>query len=142
MIGKTINIIIADDNSSFIKGLQFILSRSKSYKVIDVCSDGKELIESQQLHNADLVLTDIEMPNMNGIESGKRICFMYPKLPMIALTMHIEKIFLIDIIRAGFKGFIYKPEVPKQLIKVITQVLSNNFVFPENLKIDRNGGLL
>lgn len=130
-----INIILADDSTSFMDGLELILAKSPNCVIIDKCYNGKELLECPNLHKADLLITDIEMPLMNGIEAARRINYVFPFLPMIAITMHQEKIFLQEIIMAGFKGFIYKPEVSHKLNDVIQQVLNDKFAFPNNLKI-------
>ena len=135
MLKEEINIIIADDNKQFIEGLKVVLKKCSRYTVIDSCTNGMELTESPYLYKADLLITDLEMPVMNGIEAVKKINYKYPRLPVIVLTMHLEKVFLQDIISAGIKGFVYKPDVSIKLIEVISQVLDNNFVFPYKLKI-------
>ena len=134
MEDQIIKIILADDSTTFLDGLQLILSRNKQYKIIEVCHNGQELIESKMLDSANLILTDIDMPVFDGIEAAKQINFKHPKLPMIALTMHQEKVFLQDMILAGFKGFIYKPEIPTTIHEIIKKVINSEFIFPENLK--------
>lgn len=132
---KEINTIIADDSKTFLEGLHFMLSKSKRFNVIDKCSNGKELIESDQLINADLILTDIEMPEKNGLEAARLINFSHPSLPIIAMTMHVEKVFLTEIIETGFRGFLYKPDIPKELFNVIDSVFKKKLSFPQKLKI-------
>lgn len=73
---------------------------------------------------------------LNGIEAGKKINFMYNGLPMIAVTMNQEDVYLKEIIGAGFKGFIYKPDVAKSLTDVIDHVMNNEFVFLKCLKFN------
>ena len=139
-----INIILVDDSKVFIEGLKVILSKFFNYHLLDICNNGKELIESPNLPEADLIIMDIEMPVMNGIEAARRINSEYPNLTMLALTMHLEKVFLEDIIEAGFKGLIYKPEASKKLNGVIREIMNDKLVFPENLNLNeqnRNGGV-
>ena len=131
---EKIHIIIADDNLDFIEGLKVVLRKCKEYIIIDEFQNGKQLSESPQLIKADLILTDIEMPVLNGIKAAQLINFKYPKLPIVALTMHIDTVFLEDIFAAGFKGFIHKFDVSKTLVHVIEDVLNNKFTFPDNLK--------
>ena len=83
---KIYKIIIADDSSLFLEGLNFIINRNKQFEVIDTCKNGIELINSPFLLKSDIVLSDIEMPEMNGIEAAKRINYLNPNLPLIALT--------------------------------------------------------
>ncbi|PLX17369.1 MAG: hypothetical protein C0599_13705 [Salinivirgaceae bacterium] len=131
---KKINTIIADDNKRFLQGLEFILSKM-DYKVIETCNDGIDLINSPNLQYADLILTDLEMPHMGGFEAGLRVNYLYPHIPIIALTMHQEKVYLEEIIKSGFKGFIYKPDISKKISQVIDQVFHNEFAFPKKLKL-------
>lgn len=134
MKGK-IHIILADDNKYFLEGLKLVLLRYDEYVVIDECNNGRELLNSHLLPMANLILSDVDMPLMNGIEAVKRINFRFPHLPIIALTMHTDKIFLEDLITAGFRGYVHKPDVAQNLIMVIKEVLNNKFMFPDNLKI-------
>lgn len=136
MIKENINIIIAEDNQQFIDGLKIVLRKNIRFNIIDICKNGKELVESSFLPQTDLIISDIEMPIMNGLEAAKIINFKFPKIQIIALTMHFENIFLEDLISAGFKGFIYKPDVSKKLNEVIISVLDNNFIFPDYLNIN------
>ncbi len=128
-----IKIIITDDSLHFKKGLQHLLSAFGKFEIIATYSNGKELVEADMVGKADLLLTDIDMPILDGIEAGKRVNFRYHSLPMIALTMHLEEVFLEEIIGAGYRGFVYKPDISKELIKVIDRVLQNKFSFPEYL---------
>ena len=134
MIKENLRIIIADDNDFFAEALSLLL-RNNKFNIIDVCRNGRELVSSLQLSRAHLILADIEMPEMDGIEAAKIVNSKYPHIPLIALSMYFEKIYLNEIIMVGFKGFLYKPEIPQKLIGLIDQVLDNKFVFPNNLKI-------
>ena len=140
---EQLKIILADDNKTFLVGLQFILNKNFNCEFIDICNNGNELVQSPFLSQSDLVITDISMPEINGVEAAKRINVKYSTLPMIAITMHLENIYLHEIVCAGFKGFVYKPDVSKNLTNVVHQVLRKQFVFPDNLKIDKySGGVL
>ncbi|MFC2106807.1 response regulator transcription factor [Bacteroidota bacterium] len=131
---KEIKLIIADDNITFIEGITLLLQKFENIEILEICNNGLEVINSKNLSKADLLILDIQMPKMNGIETAKKINFMFPKLPMIALTMFIESVYLDEIISSGFKGFIYKPEVFKDLKVVIDMVLDGSYVFPSYLK--------
>jgi DNA-binding NarL/FixJ family response regulator len=129
-----LKIIIADDNHTFLTGLQLLLKKNFTCEIIEACKDGKELVQSPNLSKADLLITDINMPEMNGVEAAKRINFQYSNLPMVAITMNLESVYLRQIISVGFKGFVYKPDVSQKLASVIHLVLNKQFVFPDNLK--------
>jgi len=128
---KIYKTIIADDSPTFLKALSLIFSHNKHFEIIDACNNGVELLNSPFLQDSDLVVTDIEMPEMSGIEVAKQLNNLNPKLPIIAITMHTDKVFLRTIAEAGFKGFVYKPNVYKDLFKVINKVLNNQFAFSE-----------
>ena len=135
MVKETIPIIVADDSPEFLEGLQVLLSTSARYKLLESHKNGRDLIQSELLHDAKIIVTDIEMPHMNGIEAAKRINYRYPKILMVAMTMYYDKVYLEEIVSAGFKAFIYKPEIASQLFDVLEQVQQNKFVFPDYLKI-------
>ena len=134
---KTLNIIIADDSKEFLEGLQYMLSENEDYSIVDVASNGEQLLNSDNLTITDLVITDIEMPKINGIEVAKKINYRYPNIYMIALTMYLDQVYLTEIVEAGFKGFIYKPDIAVNLYDTITRVLNNEYVFPEKLKFNK-----
>lgn len=137
MIKDTINIILVDDNKRFLAGVQMLLTRNPRYKVIETLHNGQELVNSKKLPQANIVISDIDMPIINGIEAAKRVNFSYPNIPLLAITMHTESLFLKDIIEAGFKGFIHKPDIAKNLYNTIDLVLNNKFVFDYNLNISK-----
>lgn len=129
-----IKIIIADDSPEYIEGLKVLLLTSSKYQILDVCENGLELVQNPKLHLADLLLIDINMPKMNGLEAAKQIDIDYPHLPMIAITMYQDELYLKDIISMGFNAFVHKPETSNSLLKVINQILNKKFVFPNSLK--------
>lgn len=135
VFAKKLNVILADDNQVFLDGLSFLISTIMGSRVIDTCKDGTELVNSIQLSNADIILIDIEMPKINGICAAKIINQQIPQMPLVAMTMYQEKVFLHDIIGAGFKGFVFKPDTAKTLFDVMTKVMDNQFVFPDNMNI-------
>jgi DNA-binding NarL/FixJ family response regulator len=145
MVKDKISIILVDDNKVFIEGLHLILSKCPIYNLLDTCSSGLELLKNQNLPKANLILMNIPMPAMNAIETSKKVYSVYPNLNMIALTMHLDKVFLEDIYGAGFKGFIYKPEVSKKLNGVVQAILNKNWGLVKNLNLkehNKNGGAL
>lgn len=130
---QKIKTILTDDSDSFLDGLEEILLSHNQFEILGRCNNGRELIDHSSLALADLLLIDIEMPVMGGIEAATRINYVLPQLQMIAVTTNIKTIFLKDIICAGFKGFVYKPNVATELKKTIDKVLNNKFVFPKEL---------
>jgi DNA-binding NarL/FixJ family response regulator len=130
---ERINVIIVDDNETSLEGLSLVLLKNKNINVIDTCKNGKELVNNKNISKSNLVLIDLRMPEMGGIEAAKRISYSNPRLPMIAFSMYNESVYLEDIVCSGFKGYIHKPDIPKNLLKIIDQVLNNEYVFPKNI---------
>lgn len=132
---KKTKIIIADDSKEYLQGVKALISLAENYEIIATYLDGSELANSTDLNQADIVLSDIQMPKLSGIEAARLINHEYPNLKMIALTMHKDSVYLTDMISAGFRGFVYKPDTAMKLLNVIEQVLNNEFVFPRNLEL-------
>ncbi len=135
---KKVNIIIADDSPEFIEGLELLFLKKTKFQIIDTCSNGLELINSKKLPNANLLLVDILMPSMNGMEAAHKIKNKYPDLPMIAVTMSNDNIFIFEIMNAGFAGYICKPNVTKDLFAVIELVLEKKVAISSNLKSSKD----
>ncbi len=136
MVGDSekIRLIIADDSILFIKGLLTLINANDNYEVIEIVHNGKDLINSENLNGADIILVDIDMPLVNGVDAAQQINFIAPHIILVAITMHKDIVHLNEIIQAGFKAFIYKQDVPETLFNVLDQVMKNNFVFPDKLK--------
>lgn len=130
-----IKVIMTDDSTSFLNGLESMLQTDERFEIIGRCANGSELLMNGSLGQADLLLIDIEMPVMNGIAAATKINFVDPQIPMIAITTNVRTVFLKDIICAGFKGFIYKPNIQAELFPTIDKVLKNKFVFPKELNL-------
>ena len=133
-IQDKIKVICADDSKLFVEAIKAIFSANDKYDLIEIHNNGAELLESSNIHIADVILLDINMPELNGIETAKRINFSFTNIPLIAITMHKDDMYLQEIIGAGFKAFIYKPDVETALFDVIEKVLDDEFVFQKNMK--------
>jgi DNA-binding NarL/FixJ family response regulator len=120
-------IIIVDDNSTFLEGISSCITDDEQFEVIGQFHSGIQLLESNELFQADILLMDIEMPGLSGIETAKRVNYLDPKLKMIAITLYQEKVYLQQIIEAGFKGFVNKMKIAEDLFKAIDSVNNGKF---------------
>ena len=121
------NIVLADDHVLIRKGLVKILEGEPQFTVVGEVSDGLELLSYLKKNSPDLVLLDISMPNLRGIEAiseAKKLC---PKLKIIILTMHSSKEFLCSAHRAGADGYLLKEDSDTELINALTTCLKGNF---------------
>ncbi len=127
---KKINLIIADDNERFIEALCVLISKEKKFNILETFKNGLELINSRNLARADLLLLDIQMPEMDGVGAARWINARYPDMPMIAISMHEDWAFVEDSMNSGFKGHVPKREIHIKLFEVIELVLNNKTAFP------------
>ena len=117
-----IKIIIADDHALLREGLAKILSLESSFLIVGEASCGEEAVALTRTLNPDVVLMDINMPGLNGIEATKVIKAEMPQVGIIALTIHEDEEYIFELVRAGVSGYILKDIQPEQLIKAIIDV--------------------
>lgn len=127
------HIFLVDDNDTFRKNLKLFLEGHLNHVVVGEANNGKAFIENKVF--ADLVLMDINMPGMNGLEATKRGTWIYNKLKIIAVSQFTDSVDLHQLICAGFKGFVSKTNLFRDLEKAISTVYQGAFFFPDDLKL-------
>jgi DNA-binding NarL/FixJ family response regulator len=132
---EIISAVIADDHVIFRKGLATILNEISMVKVVAETSNGYELLDYLKTGTADVILMDIKMPGMDGIEATKRVVDKYPDIKVIALTMHEEIGYFNKMIEAGASGFLLKKTTQDQLEEAISAVLRGENYFAEEFAI-------
>lgn len=130
-----VKLILVDDNASFLEGLESLLANDIDYQIIGKFLSSDDLLESDTLGLADIILLDIEMPGKNGIETALQVNFMFPQIKMIAITMYQEKVYLQQLIGAGFKGFVNKTMVGEKIFSTLKSVQDNKFLFPDDIEM-------
>ncbi len=128
-----IKIILVDDHEIFRKGLKLVLSKIKYVKVIAEASNGKDFLDLLVDNKPDIVLMDIQMPEMNGIDATVKALEKYPDLKIIALTMFNENDYIKSMIDAGVKGFLMKNINKDTLNKAIQTVYNRGNYYSEEL---------
>jgi two-component system, NarL family, response regulator NreC len=118
----TIKIIIADDHQLFREGLVNLLSSANDIEVIDQAKDGKEAVAKALKLKPDVVLIDIGMPVMSGIEATRMLKNEMPKLKIIAVSMHSDMQYIKGILEAGADGYLLKNCTYRQLTEAIVSV--------------------
>ncbi|SDT95624.1 response regulator [Desulfobacula phenolica] len=129
---KKIKIILADDHSILQEGLCISLEREKSFEVVAMADSGYKAIELATFYQPDVIIMDVSMPELNGMEATKQILAKHPEIKIIALSMHMEKIYVTGMMNAGASGYILKICSFKELLKCIQIVLSGKiFLYHE-----------
>lgn len=123
--------LIADDHVIFRKGLRAVLNEIPTLKVTAEATNGHEVLEEMKQLQADVILMDIKMPVMDGIETTKKVKEKYPETQVIALTMHEEIGYFNKMIQSGAMGFLLKRTGKKQLADAIENVYAGGTYFSE-----------
>jgi len=119
-----IKIVIADDHQLFREGLANLLSNDKDIEIVAQAGNGIDTIDKIMEQEPDVVLMDISMPEMDGIEATQRIVAVKPGIKIIALSMHAEKQYIKGMFEAGASGYLFKNCSYDELIKALHTVSS------------------
>lgn len=126
-------IIITDDHQIFRQGLKSLIVKEEIADVVAEASNGKEFLDLLTMHQPDLVLMDIGMPEMNGVEATKKALQMNPSLKILVLSNFGDEVHYFNIIQAGAKGFVLKTSGIYELQAAIEKVLSGDSYFSNEL---------
>jgi DNA-binding NarL/FixJ family response regulator len=128
-----IHVSIVDDHELFRDGLKLVLKQLSQDFSISEASNGQEFIKSLNDQVPDIVLMDINMPELNGRETTKRALEMYPDLKIVAVTMYGEENYYMQMIEAGVKGIILKKSGKYELEQAIQEVLGGGSFFSQEI---------
>lgn len=126
-----IKVVIVDDHVIFRKGLMAILNEIDDVKVVGEASNGQEAIKLLKRLETDVILMDIKMPGMDGIEATEKILAVHPEIKIIALTMFEEISYFNKMIEVGASGFLLKKTDVDELEKALHQVYAGDAYFSE-----------
>ena len=121
MKNKT-KIVIADDHQIFIEGIKSLIKDSDQVALVGEATDGETLMQVLRSKTPDVVLMDVSMPRMNGIEATKKIRSQYPEMKILGLTMYDDAISISEMMKAGASGYLLKTTGKSELINAITRV--------------------
>lgn len=130
-----IKIALVDDEVLFRKGIAFLLQREDNIEIIFEASNGEELV-NKLLENEvkpDIIIMDLKMPVLNGVEATKIIRKSFPEIKIIALTSYDSKSFIANMIQVGAVAYLIKNTTPKDLIKTINEVSKKGFYYSESV---------
>ncbi|MCH2193495.1 response regulator transcription factor [Kordia sp.] len=130
-----IKIAIADDEALFRAGMSFILTRVKNFEIVFEAENGSDLIEKLKVATElpDVILMDLKMPLLNGVESTKILQKEYPEIKVIAVTSYDGKSFITNMIDVGASSYLLKNTSPKVVVHTINEVYDKGFYYDERV---------
>jgi len=117
-----IRILLADDHGIVRRGLHYMLERAPGMEVAGEAADGREAVKMAESLNPDVVVMDIAMPNLNGIEATAQIVKKNPKIGVIILSVHSDETYIARALSSGAKGFLLKDSAEADLIRAVHAV--------------------
>ena len=133
---STIKIIIADDHTMMREGLRSLIEKQPDMKTIAEADNGRKTLKLVQELKPDIVLMDVSMPDLNGIEATHQIKKEMPSIKVIALSMHSEKHFVSEMLKAGASGYLLKQCAFKELDLALRAVINNrSYLSPEIIDV-------
>jgi len=126
---EQIRILLSDDHNILRDGMRLLLERQPGFVVVAEASDGRETLDLVQNHQPDVVVMDIAMPNMNGIEATRRITEKYPRMGVVILSMHYDESYVIRSLKAGARAYLLKDAMKSELIAAIHAVAEGRSFF-------------
>jgi DNA-binding NarL/FixJ family response regulator len=132
-MGKKIRIVLADDHTILREGLRALLSVDPKFQIVGEAADGREAVRCVEKLGPDLILMDLSMPRMTGMDAIREIKKRYPVTKIIALTVHRSEEYLRTTLQAGADGYILKDATHDELMIAIQSVLDGKTYLSHNV---------
>jgi len=124
-----IRILLADDHTIVRKGLRLLLESQPDFEVIADAADGREAVALAEAHLPDVVVMDIAMPTLNGIEAARQIAAKVPKAAIVFLSMHVDEGYVLKALKAGARAYLLKDSAEHDLIAAVKAVNAGKAFF-------------
>lgn len=129
---STLNILIADDHPIFLKGLKEVIEMEAGFRVVEQAVNGHEAVLALQRCQPDVVVLDIDMPRLNGLEAAEKMLALQPQLPILLLTMHKERAPFMKALEIGVCGYVLKENAVTDVVNAIHAVVQGgNYISPD-----------
>ena len=133
--GKPIHVILADDHTLVRAGIRALLEKLPEVKVIGEASDGREVLNLVKAQKPDVVLMDIAMPGLNGLEAAERMVRDFPGVRIIILSMHNNEEYVLRALKAGASGYLLKKAATTELETALHEVLRGEIYLSREIKL-------
>jgi two-component system response regulator NreC len=124
-----IRVLLADDHTLMRAGLRLLLERQPGFSVVGETEDGRKAVEMTDAHKPHVVVMDIAMPRMNGIEAARLIVGKYPHTAVVILSMHSDESYVLRALKAGARAYLLKDSAETDLIRAIHAVSEGKSFF-------------
>lgn len=124
MIPREIQILLADDHALVRQGLRFLLEAEEKFKVVGEAGDGLETIDLVRKLKPDVVVLDVMMPNLNGLEAARQLSKQFSHTKIIILSMYDDEGFVLEALGNGASGYVLKDSTSKDLVLAIHEVIA------------------
>jgi DNA-binding NarL/FixJ family response regulator len=121
----SVKIILADDHKIMRQGLHNLLEKQADFEIVEEADDGITAVKKTKELSPDVVIMDVSMPGLNGIEATRQIKAEMPEVKVIALSMHAEKRFVAEMLNAGASAYLLKDSAFEELVRAIRAALVN-----------------
>lgn len=129
---KKIRVLLVDDHAILREGIRFLLGAAGDIEVVGEAADGNEAVEKVRQLKPDVVLMDVAMPRMNGIEATRALRTEHPHLPILILSMHDSEEYILPILKAGASGYVLKRAAAQELVSALrAAVQGHTILHPE-----------
>lgn len=129
----SIKIIVADDHGIVREGLRSLLEKESDMTVVAEAENGRKTVELCHLHKPDVVVMDVAMPDLNGIDATRQVMSEVPRTKVLALSAHSDKRFVAEMFNAGAKGYVLKDCVFEELVRAVRTVCMNKTYLGPNI---------
>ncbi|MCH2233110.1 MAG: response regulator transcription factor [Crocinitomicaceae bacterium] len=134
-------VLIVDDHQLIIDGLKAFVSKDESLEFVGECNNGEDAIRYADILNPDIILMDIEMPRVSGIQASEEIKKTHPEIKVLIISMHQEKGLIKKLLERGVDGYLLKNSSQEEVLSAISVVRSGKKYFSEDITLallDRN----